>query len=156
MKISFYFFALVSIFIATTSYSFDSLEAACTSYQGQIHTEYQCPKSRLKLPWNFCVFHNTDGIEQFFDGCTGPASDFRPALTPACIQHDLCYHHEPSTSGKTQEECDKEFQSAALEACENIIDNEIKEKCLKWSKTMYISVRAFGAIAYHCADIPLN
>lgn len=127
----------------------------CHQMNGTISSEYQCPKSRLKLSWDFCVINNRDQT-QFFDGCTGPTGDFEFLLTPACIKHDLCYHHEPATNGKTQEDCDEEFRLNLFYSCYKLNDHKEVNKCLSLSVAMYLAVRTAGVFAFHCDNTALK
>jgi hypothetical protein len=130
------------------------LELHCRSMKGKISHGFQCPKSKIKLGWDFCIINQKE-VTQFFDGCTTPTGSFEEIMTPACIQHDLCYHHEPATNGKTQEDCDEEFRLNLMYACYTLTDQKEVKKCLAQTVAMYLGVRAVGAIAFHCDDSPL-
>lgn len=131
----------------------DLLSQYCEQLGGQVESGYQCPQSKLKLPWRFCVFTHESGQEQFFDGCTGPAGGHQALFYPACIQHDLCYHHEPATTGRKQRDCDQKFLDQALISCR--LSDDIS-KCERWARVMFAALRGFGAIAFHCANEALE
>ena len=137
------------LFLMLSSLNASELEKYCYQYGGEVVSSYTCPKSKLKLPFDFCVYKNKEGITQFFDGCTGPKNEFTKYFYPHCIAHDLCYHHEPVSSGLSQKDCDTKFKKGMLQECEGVKNSK---KCKTWAKTMYSAVRALGKLAFHCAD----
>lgn len=144
---------LLQFLLVPCAGALDLLSHYCAQFGGQVESGYQCPQSKLKLPWRFCVFNSPSGQEQFFDGCTGPAGGHQALFYPACIKHDLCYHHEPATSGLEQRDCDQEFLIQARTACgqsANIL------KCERWAQAMFAALRGFGGLAFHCSDTRLE
>ena len=135
--------------IQQTLFASELLEAYCKELGGEVRRTYQCPKTKLKFNFGFCVFTNDHGIEQFFDGCTGPDGGHTELFYPHCIRHDLCYHHEPISNGLKQRDCDKEFRDGLLKSCEGA---KSRRKCHAWARTMYRAVRMFGTLAYNCAN----
>lgn len=104
----------------------------------------------------------------FHDGCSGqalgrPSTNSVSATTwgqlfhPACVYHDHCYHHEPSTSGKSQKFCDDRMRSDMYRIC----DAEYRTKavartaCKKAAATMYSGLRAGGGKHYRFNDTRL-
>jgi len=126
------------------------LDKFCDLYGGQVQFGYKCPKSNIYLPVRFCVIKGDDGVEKFFDGCTGPTGKFASVFYPSCVKHDFCYHKEPVTSGMTQKECDAQLLEGLLESC-NATDDY--DDCVSWANVMYKAVRNFGKLAYNCANI---
>ena len=127
------------------------LEKFCSRYNGEVKFGFTCPKTKLPLPLKMCHFTNSQGEKNFFDGCTGPAGGFTETFYPACIRHDLCYHHEPVTNGKDQAYCDKLFYDIMVESCKG---NAKEQKCLKWAKRLYVVVQSVGKLAFHCENTP--
>jgi len=125
------------------------LSEYCSNLNGEVVNSYKCPKSKLKIPFQFCTYKNDLGEDQFFDGCTGPTGGHSSLFYPHCIKHDLCYHHEPSTNGKSQKTCDVELRDGLISSCSAAKN---PKTCEMWAKTMYRAVRSFGALAYNCAD----
>ena len=138
---------LLITLVLFSSTSFASVEEICQEMQGTIKKGFKCPNTSFPLLTKVCFFKNEYQEEHFTDGCTGPSGGHRKLFTKACLKHDLCYHHEPATSGKTQKQCDQEFLSNMLVACE---DAKNFKKCERWAKVMYKSLRAFGGLAYRC------
>lgn len=128
----------------------DMLEKFCQEYSGEVKFGFTCPKSKIPLPLRMCHFSNSHKEKQFFDGCSGPSGGYKELFFPACIKHDLCYHHEPASNGKDRKFCDDLFLEIMNNACETV---ENKKNCLKWAKTMYKGVRAIGTPAFHCENI---
>jgi hypothetical protein len=131
----------------------ERLKNYCAHIGGKVVKEYICPKSKLKLGWDFCVSKDQSGVTLFFDGCTGPSGGHADLFYPACVKHDYCYHHEPSSNGYKQIDCDKQFLNEALDLCTQADD---QKKCRNWAKAMYRAVRGFGGIAFNCADYEAN
>lgn len=129
----------------------DLLKDHCSNLGGEVQFGFTCPKSRLPLPISMCHFKNAYNEDQFFDGCTGPTGGFSGLFYPACIKHDLCYHHEPATNGFDQKKCDDLFYEDMKTSCENHKD---KTRCLKWSSFLYQGVRSIGKLAFHCENTP--
>ncbi len=148
MKIifSFIFFYCFSI----SSSQANLLNQYCKKYNGSIRNSYQCPKSKIPLPIKTCTFKNKNGIEQFFNGCSGPSGGHSKLFSPACIKHDLCYHHEPISNGYGQSKCDYNFLQGMLDACSRTAKN--LKACQKWARIMYRGVRIIGKPAFHCAN----
>jgi hypothetical protein len=128
----------------------DDLNLACESRGGLVKSYYTRHKSNIPLPVRTCVFENSYGETQFFNGCSGPSGGHNSLFYSSCIKHDLCYHHEPATNGYTQKVCDQNFLNNMLEACESGANN--KSKCVRWAKTLYRGLRIIGTPAFHCAN----
>lgn len=145
----------MKFFLVLLTFSFaahaDQLEDYCKQRDGQIYKSYKCPKSKLKLPVRTCEYTSEDGTIQFVNGCSGPSGGHSELFFDACIKHDLCYHHEPSTNGFDRKYCDQLFLDIALKSCDQAPK---KKSCERWAKIMYNSLRVIGGPAFHCADSP--
>ncbi len=126
-----------------------TLITLCAQLGGHVEQGFKCPKTFFRSPAKVCYFDNSYGETLFTDGCTGPTGGHKDLFLPACVQHDLCYHHEPLTSGKTRRQCDDEFLEDLETACIKA-DNE--KRCRRWAKTMVATLRPFGGLAYKCED----
>ncbi len=140
---------ITTLLIFTFNAHADQLNDFCQSVDGEMFKSYKCPKSGLKLPVRTCEYVNNLGDLQFVNGCSGPTGGHKEFFFKACVVHDLCYHHEPSTNGLNRKECDQLFLSTAIVGCEQAPK---KESCIKWAKLMYNSLRVIGGPAFHCAD----
>jgi hypothetical protein len=129
------------------------LESFCQEKGGEMKERFKCPNTSFPLLTPICHFGEREELVHFTDGCTGPTGGHRELFLKSCIAHDLCYHHEPSTGGKTQKDCDIEFRDGLLRACS---DAENYEHCEKWAKTMYKALRVFGSLAYRCDNRPVD
>ena len=128
----------------------DDLLKACNSRNGTIKKTYTCPKSNIPLPVKTCVYENSYGETQFFNGCSGPSGGHNKLFYNSCIKHDLCYHHEPATNGYTQKVCDLNLRNNMISACEDKATDV--SKCIWWAKALYRGLRIIGTAAYHCAN----
>lgn len=126
----------------------DLLYNYCQQMGGEIKDSYQCPKSGIKLYWDFCVI-NKGEQEIFFDGCTGPMGSYKKLFYPHCINHDICYHKTPLTSQNSKEDCDEIFFQGMRQSCES---SPKKDRCFNWAKRAYWTVKRFGELAFNCAD----
>ena len=146
---------IILIFLLLSPFAYaDQLEDFCSERNGKIFKKYKCPKTKLTLPIRTCEFESKFGDTQFVNGCSGPSGGHKEIFFKACIKHDLCYHHEPSTNGQTRKDCDQLFLKVANNGCD--AEAKDKKKCKKWAKTMYRALRIVGGAAYHCADHPSN
>lgn len=148
-------YLLLLAFINLPVLATKQLDKYCKKKKGVILKSYTCPKTKLKLPIKTCVYKNKTYDQLFVNGCSGPSGGFSKTFFNACIAHDLCYHHEPSTSGKTQKDCDKKFFNIAVNDC-SVFSGKKKNRCRGWAKTMYLSLRVIGVPAFHCADYPAD
>lgn len=126
----------------------DLLQDHCNKKQGIVVDTFTCPRTKLKLNWNFCLAKTAKDEPIFFDGCTGPSGGHAALFYPACIQHDLCYHHEPLTSGLSQKDCDQQFLKQALASCSQ---SPNQKSCQKWAHTMFYALRTGGVVAFNCS-----
>lgn len=147
MKLTLLTFALM--LASQTALANDILQKYCDDAGGKISQGFTCPKSKLRLGWKFCTLKDPDNKPLFFDGCTGPSGGHTELFYSSCIKHDYCYHHEPATNGYERIDCDKQFLANATSACVNAPD---RKKCEDWAKIMYQGLRAFGELAFHCAN----
>lgn len=139
-------------FIPPANASFE-VEQFCNKLGGQMEkTPRDCISKNLKF-FKSCVLKNNQGETFFFDGCSGPIGKFKKLFLPYCLSHDLCYHHEPATSGKSRKECDLEFRRNLFAVCDR---ERTGRKCLNMADSVYHAVRTFGSIPYKCTNTKAN
>lgn len=119
----------------------------CEKLGGHLDKGFKCPNTSFPLLSHVCFFKNTFGEEHFTDGCTGPSGGHNSLFLESCVKHDLCYHHEPASTGKSRKECDDEFFNNLMDKCRIANDSE---KCERWARTMVKALRVFGGLAYKC------
>ena len=143
---------LVIIFclLTTNVMAKDLLLESCQKRNGHIKKAHFCPKSKIPIPARTCFYQNQDDEYEFFNGCSGPTGGFKEIFYPTCIKHDLCYHNEPRSNGRSQKSCDLEFLRNLQTACKTKTDKTAS--CLKWAKSLYRALRIIGKPAYHCAN----
>lgn len=144
----------MALFLFSYSYSSKAtLEQFCEELNGRIENGGKCPNTSFPLMSKVCHFENQYQETHFTDGCTGPSGGHRDIFLSACIKHDLCYHHEPASSGKSQKQCDDEFLENLLKSC--FLAEDLGH-CQKWAKVMHRSLRTFGALAYRCDNTKVS
>ncbi len=144
-------FYIVSALLILVSFNIradERLKKYCSQIGGNVVNEFTCPKSKLKLKFDFCLTKDDLGRMLFFDGCTGPSGGHADLFYPACIKHDYCYHHEPNTHGYTRSDCDHQFLNNTLDLCAKAED---QKDCRLWAQSMYRALRMFGDVAFNCA-----
>ncbi len=147
MKLFFIFFFFVTSNLCMAT----GMESYCQDLGGEIKGSYQCPRSKVPLPVKTCVYKNSDGEKLFFNGCSGPSGGHSKLFFPACVKHDLCYHHEPASHGLRQKDCDQALLQDLMKLCAQA-PNE--KKCTNWAKFMYRGLRVVGSIAFQCENSP--
>ena len=144
-------YSLFLLIFSVSHFSYAGLiEEFCEQQEGQMHKWYKCPKSKLYLRTNTCEFKNSYNEVEFSNGCSGPTGKYGKVFFSSCIEHDLCYHHEPFTNGYSQEHCDKKFYKSLEKACREKAVN-IKA-CLRRAKVFYYALRLAGKPAFHCEN----
>jgi len=90
----------------------------------------------------------------FFNGCSSGVSPYGEVFFSACVNHDLCYHHEPASTGMSRKDCDEEF----LENMRNICQMEEENgKGCHWAALAYYGfVRLGGQSSFECSNIPID
>jgi hypothetical protein len=141
---------ILIIAICSSNLFASELYKQCDLRKGKVVKGFRCPKSKLRLPINICKFKNDYHEDQFFDGCTGPTGGYKKIFFPACIKHDLCYHHEPVSNAYNRLYCDKQMRDNMLAICD--VSAKDIPRCRNWAWLMYKGVRAIGNPAYHCAN----
>jgi hypothetical protein len=148
-------YLIILLFLNTAVMATVQLDNLCERNKGTIVKSFTCPKSKLKLPIKTCIYKNKSYDTLFVNGCSGPSGGFGKSFFKACIAHDLCYHHEPSSNGADRKSCDQKFLNIALEECSNF-SGDTRKDCRGWAKTMYYSLRVIGLPAFNCADYPAD
>ena len=141
---------IIILFLISSYASASQLENFCESNNGKIFDWYKCPKSKLPLKIKTCEYKNSYGELEFVNGCSGPTGGHEEIFFPACVQHDLCYHHEPASNGKSQKYCDMRMLNQLLQICDEKAENV--SRCNAWARFMYRSLRVVGKAAFHCAN----
>jgi hypothetical protein len=133
--------------LSFSAFAGDLLTEFCDRAGGEVVNGLSCSKRKIRWKSKYCVLKDASDRKMFFNGCSGPSGGHAGLFYPACIKHDLCYHHEPASSGLSKSECDKNFRSDLLELCK---DAKNQKYCKTWAKIMYEGVRVGGAKAYSC------
>lgn len=129
----------------------DALRDFCATHGGEIVTQWTCPTSGVKREDRFCRLLSATGVPMVVNGCTGGSGEFSDLLFESCVLHDLCYHHEPNSNGKSKAHCDSAFYRNSMAICKNIQDQEYRERCEGTAGAFYMAVRMFGKNSWQCS-----
>ncbi|MBT4762172.1 MAG: hypothetical protein HOO06_10780 [Bdellovibrionaceae bacterium] len=121
------------------------LEQACADDGGDIVNKIICPSTEATKNGKFCVSGN-----MFYDGCSASVPGYEDFFFNSCVLHDFCYHHEPSTNGKSKIDCDKEFLANLNFQCSK---HKSPFKCRLTARTFYQAVARFGESSWQCSDV---
>lgn len=127
----------------------------CQANQGEIVEPHYCPTSKRKRTGPFCKIQDDQGRNMFFNGCTGADKiPFGKTFFKACILHDFCYHHEPTSNGFTKDYCDKKLLKDMRTICDQQENNSIA--CKTFADLFYAAVRTAGSRSWECSKVPAN
>lgn len=128
------------------------LQDYCEKIGGEFISTFTCPETGKVREEEFCRFENKDRQDLFFNGCNSDNQDgYRIYFFKACLVHDFCYHNEPRVSGKTREQCDKDFKQNMLQICKEDKANGDKHfMCKTMAKMYYRAVRLGGDESWRC------
>ncbi|MCB0336110.1 MAG: hypothetical protein KDD62_07380 [Bdellovibrionales bacterium] len=130
----------------------DTLADKCSALGGKIVDRFECPQSKLVREERFCVVQDPKGVV-FFNGCTDAIGEYGDVFFEACFKHDLCYHHEPSFSKKTKEDCDKQFKENMYSVCAKAHKGF---SCKNMARMFYGAVKLKGEKSWNCSDERLD
>lgn len=149
------FWSFVVLAIVTSQVDHDAqLQRACDFYQGQMVDQIICPTTKVKREGAFCKVNGSNEPLVFFNGCTAGFGNYEDVFFSACLQHDLCYHHEPVTSGKNKAQCDDEFYQQMKNLC--LLEKDNSKRCRAAAKVFYKGVKGFGENSWQCSNVPFK
>jgi len=135
-----------------TSVSAETLSEICQRMNGELLNEWQCPTSGKLRKGLFCRVEDPLKRSLVTNGCTGanfgPIKPYASVFLKSCIKHDLCYHHEPTTTGLSKSDCDKNFLIHVTQDCNGV---ENQKECLEWAQRFYLVVTKFGERSWSCS-----
>jgi hypothetical protein len=121
---------------------------ACTEDNGEMVNTITCPNSGKVRTGNFCALGN-----MFYNGCSVDVPEYGKFFFNSCVIHDHCYHHEPSSNGKSKRDCDTKFLAHLETQCKN---HPNRADCTRMAKRFYQAVALFGNSAWSCSDTQTN
>lgn len=154
--------SLALIFFASFALG-NVLKNYCDQNGGTLSEQWTCPTSQESRTGLFCTLKNDQGKELVTNGCTGAKGEYGDIFFPACVIHDFCYHHEPNTSQKSKEFCDRQLLRDFRKICENYPEEEIqfegvsastgitKERCEGTAVLFYLAVKLGGKKSWSCS-----
>jgi len=120
----------------------------CAKDGGQIRSLWSCPSDDKVRTGTFCFLKDNNQNEIVYNGCSSGEPRFNQLFFSSCKAHDLCYHHEPVTSGLQKSDCDEIFFKSMIQTCQR---NPQIENCEKVAKVYYRAVQAFGFSGWKCS-----
>lgn len=130
----------------------------CSQTGGEVVPGWTCPATGVVKNGNICKRNNYAGQTMYFNGCSAPDGKYKTLFFKACIIHDLCYHHEPQTNGKSKIDCDNQFLANMKKICRTT--NPFSFECGAAAQTFYAAVESAGEAAFMCSkenvDYPSN
>lgn len=136
----------------TVSQAKKQLKEYCSKIGGEIIREWKCPNTLDLRKGEFCRQKNDLGQELVFNGCSAPDGKYKEVFFKACIIHDLCYHHEPVTTGKSKQECDDDFLANMKKVCQQTGGGG---SCQFTAQAYYLAVTKGGETAFWCSKEPV-
>lgn len=144
------FMLLVS---AASGFQVDRLtHSVCREMGGQMVQSVDCPSQDRSRGGHFCKVSEKPFI--FFNGCSIGFDFYKETFFPACMKHDLCYHHEPSSTGLLRRDCDKKFKKEMLEICDSL--SEYQSGCRVAAQLYYSTVRVAGNRSWECSNVAIK
>lgn len=121
----------------------------CAEKGGEMVERLTCSESQKKRRGWFCEIEKNKDRHVFFNGCTRSILGFGRIFFHACVRHDMCYHHEPATSGRSRKDCDARFYRDLLAVCDG---RKNRFYCQSVAGLFYRGVREFGESSFRCAN----
>lgn len=132
--------------------------AKCQQAGGVILDQWTCPKSGKVRKTKNCLVLDHNSKEMIFNGCSASIGNYGEVFYKACVYHDLCYHHEPTTHGLNKTDCDRQFLTDMIAICKNEAPEDTN--CNSNANLFFKAVDIFGGSAWSCskelADYPNN
>ena len=140
--------------LTSTALANQQLVEYCYQTGGEVVPEWTCPATGAIKMGQACKQKNAQGQEMYFNGCSAPEGKYKNLFFKACVIHDLCYHHEPTTNNKSKQDCDDQFLSDMKKICVNT--NPLSFECGFVAQTFYAAVDTAGDSAFMCSKENVN
>lgn len=146
---------MFTLFIAFATLSFNALAANeqlqtyCQEVGGKTVSRLTCHASLKARKGPFCLIDSGKNAQVFFNGCTKSLFGYGNVFFHACVKHDLCYHHEPATSGLKKSECDNQFYRNMMKICST---QRHQTTCSAMAAVFYRGVQSFGDKSFKCSN----
>ena len=149
---------MVTFCVTLSVFADQQLAQYCVQTGGEVVKEWTCPATGTLRIGATCKQKNALGQVMFFNGCSAPGGKYKTFFFKACIIHDLCYHHEPQTNGKSKADCDKQFLTDMKSICNttNSFNLELSLECGIAAQTFYLAVAKAGDSAFTCSKENVN
>lgn len=154
MKNTIKLFFVIAVF-PTTGFSFTKdLAGKCSMFGGDLIHQWICPQSGKVRNEDHCLVYDAYSNPMVFNGCSGSFGNYGEVFFQACVYHDFCYHHEPTSNGYSKEDCDSKFLLDMMDICKyEQADDHDCEGSAKW---FYRAVDFFGGSSWDCSKQPAS
>jgi len=125
----------------------------CKEIHGEIVNHWTCPYSGDERDDVHCMVKDNEKRPMYFNGCTGAFGKYSEVFFPACVYHDLCYHHEPTSNNLQREDCDSKFYNNMFKICDT---RPKDDDCADAARWYYNAVATFGKNAWICSKEKAN
>lgn len=135
--------------VSSVSLADQQLVNYCLQTGGEVVQEWTCPVTGSLKVGESCRQNNGHGQVMYFNGCSAPEGRYKTLFFKACVIHDLCYHHEPTTNNKSKVDCDTQFLADMKKICK--ATNPFSLECGIVAQTFYAAVANAGDAAFNCS-----
>ncbi|MCM2352671.1 MAG: phospholipase A2 [Pseudobdellovibrio sp.] len=135
--------------VTSTTWADQQLVDYCVKTGGEVVQEWTCPATGNLKSGETCKQTNSLGQVMYFNGCSAPEGKYKTLFFKACIIHDLCYHHEPTTNNKSKADCDNQFFTNMKKICKTT--GVLNFECSLAAQTFYTAVVKGGEAAFNCS-----
>lgn len=141
----------LSLILSVSSVAFadQQLVDYCLQTGGEVVQQWTCPATGSIRTGEACKQTNSLGQVMYFNGCSAPEGKYKTLFFRACIIHDLCYHHEPTTNNKSKSNCDDQFLANMKKICKTT--GILNFECGLVAQTFYTAVVKGGDVAFSCS-----
>lgn len=135
--------------VSSVAFADQQLVDYCLQTGGEVVQQWTCPATGNIRTGEVCKQSNSLGQVMYFNGCSAPEGKYKTLFFRACIIHDLCYHHEPTTNNKSKLNCDDQFLANMKKICKTT--GVLNFECGLVAQTFYAAVVKGGDAAFSCS-----
>lgn len=134
--------------------STDYLAQQCWRMGGEMIQQWACSNSSKVRNDNFCRVYDNERRPMIFNGCSWSFGDYGKVFFQACVYHDFCYHHEPTSNGYSKDDCDNKFLLDMIDICR--YQKAQDKSCESSARWFYRAVYLFGGSSWACSKEQAN
>ncbi len=145
------FLGFISTAMAKDTNTF--LQKDCAHRGGKMISSWACPSVDWLREGPFCEIKDRNGVSMVFNGCDVNIAGYGEIFYSACVEHDLCYHHEPVTSGRDKFQCDIRLYGDMMAICRQ---SHSPRRCEFMAHVYYEGVKLGGERSWSCSKVPAD